>query len=378
MKRATSPCADPATWEDIKRTRAARKAQEPSLGTVLRTDEHGEWRTVPGIDGVEVSSEGWLRKDDGHASWTHAHQPNTDKDNYRRFSHRGLRTSVHAVVCTAFHGEKPTPEHTADHINRDRADNRTCNLRWATKEQQRANRNPLSSNCKGHPVYLIKEGEEPLWFSSGRKADEWLGYRTAVDQSLRRGCKAGGYDVVLAPPLETQDDLPGEAWCDWPPFMQVSTAGRARCKLPQGGWGYKYTPKPNYQKKYAEMCGHHFHNIVARAFLGPPPTPGHTADHINRDTRDNRLVNLCWLDKKGQKRNQVLPPIGPGNRDAKKKAVEVLLHGTTTWFRENSQHDAMRTVNETHFPPVSQGSISSVCLEKTLSLRCGCRFRFCS
>lgn len=47
---------------------------------------------------------------------------------------------------------------------------------------------------------------------------------------------------------------------------------------------------------------------VARAmlstFVGPPPTPHHTADHIESEHKlDNRLSNLRWFDKSGQSTN---------------------------------------------------------------------------
>jgi len=51
---------------------------------------------------------------------------------------------------------------------------------------------------------------------------------------------------------------------------------------------------------------------VARAmlstFVGPPPSPHHTADHIESEhTTDNRLGNLRWADETEQKLNQNRP-----------------------------------------------------------------------
>jgi hypothetical protein len=47
---------------------------------------------------------------------------------------------------------------------------------------------------------------------------------------------------------------------------------------------------------------------VARAmlstFVGPPPTPKHTVDHISRVRNDDRLENLRWLCLSGQALNQ--------------------------------------------------------------------------
>lgn len=37
------------------------------------------------------------------------------------------------------------------------------------------------------------------------------------------------------------------------------------------------------------------HSIVARLFLGPPPSPSHVAHHINHIKKDNRVENLMWV-----------------------------------------------------------------------------------
>lgn len=40
---------------------------------------------------------------------------------------------VHRIVATAFHGEPPTKEHVADHIDTNRQNNRPSNIRWVTR-----------------------------------------------------------------------------------------------------------------------------------------------------------------------------------------------------------------------------------------------------
>lgn len=52
---------------------------------------------------------------------------------------------------------------------------------------------------------------------------------------------------------------------------------------------------------------------VARAALatlvGPPPTPDHTADHIDRIPENNSIGNLRWVTKSDQSMNQTRPKI---------------------------------------------------------------------
>jgi hypothetical protein len=47
---------------------------------------------------------------------------------------------VHQLVCEAFNGKNPNPdENTVDHIDRNRNNNKTSNLRWASRYEQRLN-----------------------------------------------------------------------------------------------------------------------------------------------------------------------------------------------------------------------------------------------
>ena len=56
-----------------------------------------------------------------------------------RIGSKQVHAYVHIVRATAF---IPNPENkpTVDHKNRDSHDNRLCNLQWATREEQQANR----------------------------------------------------------------------------------------------------------------------------------------------------------------------------------------------------------------------------------------------
>lgn len=46
---------------------------------------------------------------------------------------------------------------------------------------------------------------------------------------------------------------------------------------------------------------------IASTFYGRPPTPEHTADHIDRNPCNDTLGNIRWLCKKGQNENQSRP-----------------------------------------------------------------------
>ena len=46
------------------------------------------------------------------------------------------------------------------------------------------------------------------------------------------------------------------------------------------------------------------HRLVALSFLGDPPSPEHTVDHVDTDTTNNVLTNLRWASLAEQKQNK--------------------------------------------------------------------------
>ncbi|AGE59584.1 hypothetical protein ATCVOR07043_950R [Acanthocystis turfacea Chlorella virus OR0704.3] len=80
--------------------------------------------------------------------------------------------------------------------------------------------------------------------------------------------------------------------------------------------------KRNKEVTKHNHCGYNVSNIVdnkktyqlriaraiASTFLGEPPTKHHTADHIDKDERNDVLSNIRWLCKSGQNTNQTKAP----------------------------------------------------------------------
>ena len=75
-----------------------------------------EWRAVPGVAGLEVSSEGRVRRYHRGTGWSQRHLVPQNMLGYRRFTHNGVHMSVHYAVCVSFHGPQPTTAHTPDHL----------------------------------------------------------------------------------------------------------------------------------------------------------------------------------------------------------------------------------------------------------------------
>lgn len=70
--------------------------------------------------------------------------PSPNSDGYRlvwygpRVNCKSVK--VHTLVCTAFHGPRPSPDHEVCHLNDNRSDNRAENLAWGTKEDNAKDR----------------------------------------------------------------------------------------------------------------------------------------------------------------------------------------------------------------------------------------------
>jgi hypothetical protein len=84
---------------------------------------------------------------------------------------------VHRIVATGFHGEQPTDRHVVDHINTDRANNRSENLRWVTREE----------NLYGNPI--TRERIESIWGSIDAMVRLFRDHPSRTIDSLTPGVK---------------------------------------------------------------------------------------------------------------------------------------------------------------------------------------------
>ena len=95
---------------------------------------------------------------------------------------------------------------------------------------------------------------------------------------------------------------------------------------------------------------------VASTFLGKPPTPEHTADHIESEQKKNdALTNIRWLCKKGQNNNQIRPK-------TYKSAFVIAKDGNEKTVREWADHmNATNTLGERKF---TAGMIKHYAIQK--------------
>jgi plasmid maintenance system antidote protein VapI len=123
-----------------------------------------------------------------------AYFPNPDpRTGYCHVKGRNGTVLVHTLVCFAFIGPRPSDNHTVDHINRVRDDNRAENLKWATKKEQANNRVYSSRPCRRIPVLGGSEGSWTLYHSVNDAASATGINRTNISSVLSgKRSTAGG------------------------------------------------------------------------------------------------------------------------------------------------------------------------------------------
>lgn len=77
-------------------------------------------------------------------------------------------------------------------------------------------------------------------------------------------------------------------------------------------------------------CGRHVtvHRLVAKAFLGEPPTPAHQVAHFDGNHQHNHYTNLRWAtnsENTEDKRRHGRMPIGERHHKAKITSADVLV-----------------------------------------------------
>lgn len=89
------------------------------------------WKKVPSYDNYMVNEKGEVLNRSTFRKCTLQ-----EKHGYFyaciRVNDKYKLVAVHRMVCEAFHGTAPSINHQVDHINRDRGDNRPCNLEWVS------------------------------------------------------------------------------------------------------------------------------------------------------------------------------------------------------------------------------------------------------
>jgi hypothetical protein len=268
------------------------------------------------------------------------------------------------LVCTAFHGPKPSPLHTAEHIDRNPSNNRPDNLCWFTPAEQiqasyRNNPNRKSSAPQRSLAVLgRKKDSDDDWIEylscndAARQLHLNVGSVSAVAKKVQR--HTGGYEFVYV----AQPDLEGEEWVKLTvnqKEIQVSNLGRFMDTR-----GKKKTVAPSrdgYCRVNVNRKQFLLNRLVCEAFWGPPPQAGMEAHHKNSNRSDNHKDNLQWLTKRAHAKltNSRNKKTRRSNAPKQSKPVYGRKYGSDDeWTEFPSMAEAARQLN------LNSGSISAV------------------
>lgn len=165
-----------------------------------------EWRQSLSAPGYEISDLGRVRS----IKTKRLLKPHKTDKGYLRVSVMVLRRQrhmkVHRLVCEAFWGAAPSPEHEVAHYDGERANNAPDNLRWATREENWADRFRHGTDICGSKHHNAKMTEEHArlaleWKRQGMTYRE-IGERCGVSKwAIMDIFKGRGWrHVTIAPP----------------------------------------------------------------------------------------------------------------------------------------------------------------------------------
>lgn len=117
-----------------------------------------EWRGVLGFSLYQVSSLGRVRRHPDHPSHLPREALSAPAGSNGYPCVRLMRERkphwrmVHILVCEAFHGPKPSPDHEVAHGDGDRTNPSADNLRWATRQENHADKKRHGTNRRGQDI----------------------------------------------------------------------------------------------------------------------------------------------------------------------------------------------------------------------------------
>jgi hypothetical protein len=276
---------------------------------------------------------------------------------------------LHRLVCTAWHGPPPTPEHTlVNHKDRDPSNYTPGNLEWATRcENNQHARDGIpsrksSAGATYKPVRGRKQGT----------ADEWMHFESVSAASLDLGhgfCYSGIWAAANGRCTNTRgwtfeftqqyEEIDGEQWLavvldGAESGAQVSDRGRFR------GLVKSAPSREGGARQGAWQVGvngrlYLFRRLVCTAWLGLPPTPEHThVHHRDFDPSNYTPDNLEWATP--GENNQRSRDNNPNRRSvARSKPVRGRKAGTEDgWTHFESCNAAARELG----PGFNPGGIS--------------------
>lgn len=269
------------------------------------------WKTIPESFNLsrsyEVSTLGNLRRiGPGKVPFGHVNEHGYRTVGFKlKDARKHVNFRVHVLVATLF---IPNPENKpcVDHINGNRSDNRVDNLRWATKQENALNRLPAPKKPgKSFPVASVDPvtgGIVKIWPAARDAGDELNMLASDITKAIQNEDEIGGFRWIAY-----IERIPDEEWRSVTGTnneFHVSNMGRVRNGDGVPSYGSK--SKIGYMTRVVPQLNRNMlvHRLVCEAFHGPPPSPTHSVDHIDRNKSNNKVGNLRWATKSEQVTNR--------------------------------------------------------------------------
>ena len=282
----------------------------------------------------------------------------------------GKQWLVHTLVKRAFHGPPPNTEaNEVHHKDGDKANNKLTNLEYVTRSQNMTYFFASSVTSKTQrpsrmqPIMWRPVGSTDFVTSpSIQLGAQQLGIsRRLLSKYCRLNLTLGGYEYAMA--AVEQQSLHGEVWKQLidPKSskalegMLVSSLGRVRFRSGHISAGYR--DQVGYSRLSLAVAGRlrrvYVHQLVVRAFLGPPPTSEHTqVNHKDGNKANNAVCNLEYATPRENRAHFLKSAEDMGRKKSPTKPVWSRPLGEKEWQFHNSIKSAAATLG------LDQGSIS--------------------
>jgi hypothetical protein len=136
-----------------------------------------EWREVVGFPLYQVSDLGRVRRHPDHPSHLPREALAASQTSRGYLCVRLMRDKrahwllVHILVCEAFHGPKPSPDHEVAHGDGRPGNARADNLRWATKIENHADKRAHGTHREGVTIPWARLNERDVHIIRSLLAD---------------------------------------------------------------------------------------------------------------------------------------------------------------------------------------------------------------
>lgn len=254
-----------------------------------------EWKEIKGYEGIyKISNDGhvWSIHKNSVMKLNPSLQGYVSVGLWKKNSREVFR--IHRLVAEHFI-DNPDNHPIVDHIDGNRSNNSTSNLRWVNFSDNSKNVRKGGEHSVGNYItYSENELNNEVWVDATKKIKE----------------------------LEGKE------------FFQVSSLGRVRYYKRNNRWNTVsvQTISPKHQKRYPRCCvknnGNSFdftiHKLVALCFLREPNTD-EVIDHIDSDICNPRLSNLQIISiSENNKRANKIDDTGSNNGMSRHNSDEIL------------------------------------------------------